>query len=763
MDQEPSEFDPHGVLEALPLGVAIFSPTLDVLYLNSRGLALLQIDDPGLQGTTVDDWRFFAADGTEVGIEDTPGPVAATTGKPVLQQITGLLGPTYPRTRWVLVSAVPEHGPDGSVHRVVTTFEDISEAHEARRSSENLYQSVFSALSEGVVVHATDAKIRLANPAAVRVLARPRDEILGVTPHSRDWGMVRGDGSPFPPDELPSARVRRGGEPVQDVLVGFERGSGDRGWMSVSCNPLDEHDEHGHATVTTFVDVTFEHEAARALQESRERLEGVLSAVPGVIYTYVSRNDGTDGFEFASPRAMEIFGVSAEEMVADPGAAWRVVHPEDRPMMARVRDESRRTELPWESRFRVLHGDGDYRWVHAHAVPVPYDGGVRWTGVGLDITERRRLEERMNATVQREAMGDLAAGVAHNFNNMLAAILPNIELVAESCDPSLRPLLDDARNAARSAGDLVSQLLALTPRGRRTRQEEAVDAVQVVKEAVGICRRTFDRHITIASEIDVASAAIRIRRSELQQVVLNLCLNSRDALEGVDAPRIGVRLRANRATGQVVLTVEDNGRGIPDAIRDRLGEPFLTTKEPGRGTGLGLATAYRTVQSARGTVECVSVLGEGTTFTIRLPLTDAVVIERPPPSRAAPRGGGRILLVEDEALVRRGLKRFLKRQGYECIEADRGDTAIELLDSLPTPSGLSGVFLDLSLPGLHGSRVLAHLRETRPDLPVLILSGHIEPSMDTTGARRVLQKPVGMAELQEALRALVPENERAPR
>ncbi len=764
MPRPSHDFDPQGVLEALPLGVAIVDTRLQPLYVNARGRELLGMGDVALEDSDAyGGWTYYAEDGTEIAFEDVPAAVAAQTGKPVRQQVIGVRSPGVPRIRWLLSSTVPELGPDGTVTHLITTFQDISDAHEARMSSERLYRSVFSAMSEGVVVHATDATIRLANPAAVRVLGRPLDAILGATPETRDWGMTRGDGLPFSPDELPSAVVRRTGHPVRDVLVGVAREDGGRAWLSVSADPLDEHDEHGHAVVTTFVDVTFEHEASRALERSRERLESVLEAVPGAIYTYVHRDDGSEAFEFASARASEVFAVPADEMVDDPRAVWRALHPEDRPGMARLRDESRTTGVPWEYRFRVDHGEDEYRWVHSHAVPVPFEDGVRWTGVGIDVTEARNLEDRMNAKVQREAMGDLAAGVAHNFNNMLAAILPNIEMAAAASDASLKPLLMDARRAARSAGDLVSQLLALTPRGRPLERDEAVDAVEVIEGAVAICLRTFDRGITITRDMEVGSAAVRIRRSELEQIVLNLCLNSRDALEGEETPRIAVRLRADEERAQAVLEVEDNGHGIPAAIRERLGEPFLTTKEPGRGTGLGLATAYRAVQSAGGTVECASTPGQGTTFTIRLPLADAVVIEPRPPSQRVPSVGGRILLVEDEPLVRRGLKRFLRLQGFDCLEADRGDTAIELLDSLPTPTGLSGVFLDLSLPGLHGSRVLAHLRETRPELPVLILSGHIEPSVDTTGARRVLQKPVGMEELQEALRSLVPPAEQPAR
>jgi|GEM_PF-1284085 len=769
MGRQGHQLDAMAVLDNIPVGVVVQDADARILYANHAASRTLGLTLDELLGVTSYDerWHLFDSDGSPIAREDAPVPVAIATKQAVRNRVLGVHRPREDDRVWLQVTAVPEFDDDGEIARVLCTFEDISAPQEALRHSENLYSSVIRAMSEGVVVHERDSSIRMANPAAERVLGLSVEQMSGRTPLDPRWKLLLPDGSPLPAELIPSEITRKTGRAVTDFLLRCHRPNGDQTWLSVSTDPFDEGGPDGFGTVATFADVTNEREAVLALQRSQEQLERVLAAVPGVIYQYVRTDDGQERFEFASARAQEILGASAEALVANASNAWDRIHPDDREVMESSIEESRRTVDTWECEFRMRQDDGTYRWVSARAIVERLQDSVCWTGVGIDITAARLLQEQVQRAQQREAMGDLAAGVAHNFNNMLAAILPNIELVAEECDPRLRPLLLDARKAARSASDLVRQLLALTRRDADSRKPKAVDLVPLVSESLTICERTFDRSIAIRSHLDASAAHVLVRPSDLQQVIVNLCLNSRDALAGVAAPEIRVSLTivvgasaSDSGEGRFAeLRVQDNGSGMPESVRRRLGEPFFTTKEPGKGTGLGLATAYRTVQDVGGTIACDSHPGAGTTFVIRLPLAEATT-ERVSSDRIpAVVRTGRVLVVEDEELVRRGVCRCLSRVGLESVEVERGDAAIALVDELVNGSdgaGLSAVILDLSLPGMPGGQVLASIRRRHQSLPVLVMSGHVHPGVDLSGADRVLQKPVSLGELERALEELIP-------
>jgi CheY-like chemotaxis protein/anti-sigma regulatory factor (Ser/Thr protein kinase) len=281
------------------------------------------------------------------------------------------------------------------------------------------------------------------------------------------------------------------------------------------------------------------------------------------------------------------------------------------------------------------------------------------------------------------------------------------------------------------------------------RAPAVVDLVPLVREVVALCRRSFSRRVTIVEEIAVERALARIGDRDLQQLVLNLCLNARDACEERDGALLEVAVRATTTPdGPVIeVAVSDNGRGIDPAIASRLGEPFLTTKPPGKGTGLGLATVYAIVRDAGGRIAPAARTGGGTTFTVRLPLRD----ERPAPVLTpSPRTGraAHVLIVDDEAAVRRALARGLTRHGFVISECDDGAAALTRIAATPE---LAAVILDLSMPGMSGAEVLRRIRAHDATLPVLILSGYVADPTALAGATAILGKPIHGAALVEAL------------
>lgn len=238
------------------------------------------------------------------------------------------------------------------------------------------------------------------------------------------------------------------------------------------------------------------------------------------------------------------------------------------------------------------------------------------------------------------------------------------------------------------------------------------------------------------------------RESELHQVLLNLCINARDAVRGAANPKLTVSVEV--ADEKVVVKVRDNGVGMTPEVQARLGEPFFTTKAPGEGTGLGLATVYKVMDEIEGTLSCTSKSGEGTCFTMEVPkISVPALAPTPPPSRRARQfAGHRVLVVDDDRLVRRAMRRQLRRLSLEVEEASDGVQCLERLRSGPVPDA---VVLDLSMPRLSGEEVLSTLRTSFPDLPVVVVSGHVPERAALSEATAVLIKPLEPGELSDAL------------
>jgi CheY-like chemotaxis protein/two-component sensor histidine kinase len=357
---------------------------------------------------------------------------------------------------------------------------------------------------------------------------------------------------------------------------------------------------------------------------------------------------------------------------------------------------------------------------------------------------------------RREAMGDLAAGVAHNFNNMLASILPNLELALDQAPAEIAPFLTDAQQAARSAADLVRQVMAFARNDGVEAPSTPIDLAELVAETVRFCSRTFDRRIEIDAQVAVEPIHVLAPSANLRQIVMNLCINARDALDGRPSPRLGLRLALDPGDATTaVLSVEDNGAGMsPETLR-HLGEPFFTTKPPGRGTGLGLASVYGIVRDAGGQIRCDSREDHGTTFTVRLPCwQDAVLADRAHDVPLGQYDQYRVLIVDDEPLVRMALRRQLQGLGCGVLEAANGRDGLSLIEAVEGPLSLAVV--DVSMPVMNGHELLQHLNARWPSLPVVMLSGHLGPGVTLDGAARVLLKPIGLRELRDMLAVAVP-------
>jgi signal transduction histidine kinase len=407
------------------------------------------------------------------------------------------------------------------------------------------------------------------------------------------------------------------------------------------------------------------------------------------------------------------------------------------------------------------------RWFRPALHPVR-DAAGRGTGSVLvlaDVTHRRDLEDQLRQAQKMEAVGRLAGGIAHDFNNLLTAVLGNIELLQRRlADATDRALAQTAERAGLRAAELTRQLLGFARRSLLWLRP--TDLNEVVREVAALMVRTIDPRIGLEMHLEPGLWRVQADHGQLGQVLLNLCLNARDAMP--EGGRLTVTTANRTVTAEyaeehlqarpgefVFLSVADTGHGIAPEVLPRLFEPFFTTKPPGEGTGLGLAVVHGIVQQHHGWVECHSALGQGTRFDIYLPRHHAEVeapraeVPRPvaPPARAT------VLVAEDEDMVRSLAATILRREGFEVLQARDGLEAVEVF--LRERSRIDVVLLDLTMPRRSGSEVLRQIREASPTVPVVLTTGFAETTPEELkpfGVHGFVPKPYRDRDLVAALR-----------
>lgn len=370
--------------------------------------------------------------------------------------------------------------------------------------------------------------------------------------------------------------------------------------------------------------------------------------------------------------------------------------------------------------------------------------------------ELRQTEEQLRQAQKMDAIGRLAGGVAHDFNNMLAVIISCAQMALEEIDPSAAPYedLEQIRGAARRAAALTQQLLAFSR--QQVLAPGVVDLNEIARDIGRMAARLVDSNIGVV--IDTADHPVRVLvdRHHMEQALLNLVVNARDAMPGGGRLVIATG-RTPGHTGETsadcaVLSVRDTGTGIPPELVTKIFEPFFTTKERGRGTGLGLATVYGVVKQSGGNIAVESREGEGTLFRITFPMVQAHQAPRAvTPARPRPAARGEtVLVVEDEDLVRLTTVRILTREGYSVVQARDAAEASTMLES----ASVDLVLTDVVMPGVTGEQLAGQVRERSPDLPVLLMSGYLDPTTghDERREHDIVRKPFSASTLLRAVR-----------
>jgi len=744
------------ITENISVGILQVSPTGETIYANPAICTLFEVDDmEEVKG--IDYKSFFTAESWDSIMRERDKRLQGMATSYEVE----ILGRRGGR-RQVLLFGAPIFGPNGEFHSYLGTYTDITaqkRAEEELRGSEARYQTlaevspvgIFRADAQGQCIYANGRALRMAGLTSTERLQETWNSAL----HPDDRARILGGWSAAVAAGVPYYSEHRFLRPDASVV-----------W--VVCQAVAERDSEGVISgfVGTLVDITERKRAENLLRQSEHRNRLLVETARDIIYTLAP--DGT--FTSISP--------AFETITGWPVANWlgksfdSLVHTDDQALAANMFNRCLRGEsLPiYEARLRKQ--DSDYAVGEFTVTPLVETGRVIGVlGIGRDITERKRLEDQFRQSQKMEAIGQLAGGVAHDFNNLLTVIAGNAELLLEGAaldSPHARECIQDIKQAGLKAASLTRQLLAFSR--KQLLAPELLNLNDLIANLEKMLRRLIGEDIVLVT--DLASDLWRVKADpgQIEQVLLNLAVNSRDAMPqggrltittanavlDQDLLRINGQSRSGDA---VLLSVHDTGCGMDEVTRARIFEPFFTTKEVGKGTGLGLATVYGIVSQSNGHIEVSSEVGHGTTFHIYLPRhqESAIPAGGTAPGPLEPRGTETVLLVEDEDMVRNLLRDVLMQAGYSVLEARHGVEAVRVCEQYGAPIHL--VITDVVMPEMGGTELVRRLTHLRPQIKFLYISGYTDDALIRQGVRReevsFLHKPFTRLVLTQKVRDIL--------
>ena len=679
---------------------------------------------------------------------------------------------------------------------------EADRAQASLRQSENRYRAIVeSARDYAIITLDLSGRITGWNRGAQAILGWDEDEAVG---QQGDLIFTADDRAANVPD-IEMKKAMSEGRAVDERW--HVKRDGTLFWASGQLTPMYDGSLHGFLKILR--DHTEQRRAAEHLRASEERFRTLAEGIPQLVWRSRSNGERTWG----SPQWVAYSGLSEEDSL---GLGWLdAVHPDDREATLAAWAAAERTG-GFSADYRVCRAsDGIYRWFQGSGVPVRDETGriIEWLGTATDIddqvrarevlargreelerlvaartsdlaqaleslraeaAERGQAEEALRQSQKMEAIGRLTGGIAHDFNNMLQGISGSVEVaqrrMSEGRPADALRFLGSARAALGRAAALTHRLLAFARRQRL--DPRPVDPDGLVAGMADMIRRTVGPGIQVVLNLRNGASGVLCDPSELESAVLNLCINARDAMpEGGDLTisTADAHLRAEHIAGQedaspgdfVAISVTDTGEGMPPEVIARAFEPFYTTKPLGQGTGLGLSQAYGFVRQSSGVVQIESAPGKGTTVRLCLPRhwqAETPVEQAASPDPEQAQVGETVLLVDDEDGVRETACEHLRDLGYKVFEAADGVTALRMLDTI---SRLDLLVTDVGLPnGMNGRQVAEAVRQHRPDVPVLFITGY---SGTTLGrGTEVVRKPFDLDTLARRIQSLLAASASAP-
>jgi PAS domain S-box-containing protein len=618
---------------------------------------------------------------------------------------------------------------DGAPHLITTVFNTTKrhDAEEALRTSEKRYRSLVEQTADGVLLLDAEARIIDTNPAMAELMGRSMEELLGTF-----WtGYV----DPAQLGEVAFIRPELDGGKAQVIERRIVRPDGSMVELEIHARQFTQGRMLGTAR-----DVgkrkAAERERARLIQAIEQSAESIIITDPEGTIVYVN------------PTVERETGLAHDEVV---GRNHRVLtRPGDSADLYLAVLENVSSAGSWAGEVQTQTGKGSVlRWAaQVSAVRDPSGNVVNYVAILRDVTHERELEEQLRQAQKMEAVGRLAGGVAHDFNNLLTAINGFTELATAEAEPGsdVAEYLEEIRRSAERATALTRQLLAF---GRRAvLQTRVLDLNQVVAEIAPMLRRIIGDDIRLEVTADPMLHRTRADRGQLEQVIVNLAANGRDAMP--DGGRLTISTQNSvdaEERSWIRMRITDTGSGMDAAVSEHIFEPFFTTKGAGSGTGLGLATVFGIVRQSGGNITVESSPGQGSSFCIDLPVSDSE-----PDAVTVPAAGGvqhvgreTILVVEDEPAVLGFASQLLERHGYTVLRASTGEEAVDMARRYTGRIDL--LFTDLVMPGLTGYQTAAAVKALRPEVRQLLASGYSEEmnaNRDSAAGPPFIEKPYGV-------------------
>lgn len=471
----------------------------------------------------------------------------------------------------------------------------------------------------------------------------------------------------------------------------------------------------------------------KLLKASERKYRSLIESIPDIIFAL--ELDGS--IAYIGPRWKKILGHDEAEVLGK--YFIHFIPAEEHAFMVQVFKEVRNQKKSVENiQVPFRQKDGPLRYFSASAAPLLDEQGrvVGTMGIARDITEWRKLEEQLRQAQKMESIGNLAGGIAHDFNNLLSGILGYASFAKKkmSVKDPLYHSMNSIERSAIQAAELTKQLLGFARRGKY--QVKPINCNALIQDLTQFLKRTIDKRIKLEVALDPRLHLIEGDEMQLQQSLINICLNARDAMPSggtlkirtsnqTRSKNIDEKQRRWKEGDYVRITLSDTGLGMTPEVRSQIFEPFFTTKEPGRGTGLGLSMVYGIIQNHGGYIELRSDPGQGTSFEILLPASRELTIEDGPPFSSCqelPKGSETILIVDDEELIRELGADILEDGGYKILLASNGEEAIHIYRKKRGKIAL--VILDMIMPGLGGKETFLKLKAINPKIKVLLSSGY---------------------------------------
>jgi len=642
---------------------------------------------------------------------------------------------------------------------VMVDITDRKQAEEALRNERDLIERIMETSPAGITRVDANGHIVYANKLAETILGLQLSEAVERTYNDPEWKITDFAGKSFPKEKLPFYIVKQTCKPVYNVQHSIELPDSRRVLLSINATPFLNISGEFEGMVATIEDITEKYTAEQNYQMLfREMLDGFA------LHEIICDDTGNPvnyRFLTVNPAFERLTGLSGESLI---GKTVLEAIPETEPYWIKKYGQVALTGKPI---FFENYSQGIGRYFQVTAFrPAP----KQFACIFSDVTERKKIEAQLQQAQKMESIGTLAGGIAHDFNNILSSIIGFTELALDDVSKGtpLEDNLQEVYTAGKRAKDLVKQILAFARQADQERKPIQVDTI--AQEALKLIRSTIPTSIKIKQTIE-SNSLIMGNPIQIHQLFMNLCTNAAQAIEDaggiLDVDLKDVTLGNESSLTQfdlkpgnyVKITVSDTGPGIAPNIIGSIFEPYFTTKGVGKGTGMGLSVVQGIVETHGGKITVDSELGQGTVFSIYLPITQKSEDWRPYEEEKPPSGTERILFVDDELPIAKMGSQILERLGYQVAVRTSSIEAMELFRSKPNHFDL--VITDMTMPNMSGDKLAIELMNIRPDIPVILCTGYSKKISDVTaseiGIKAFAYKPIEKADLAKTVRKVLDE------